>query len=54
MEDALEVYRRLYSPEYPVVRLDEPNRQLLEETGSALPVKPENAKRSITSTAALA
>lgn len=32
MEDVLEVYKRPYDPKYPVVCVDETNRQLIEET----------------------
>ncbi len=45
MEDVLEVYQRPYDPAYPVVCLDESNRQLIEETRTALPVKPEEPRR---------
>lgn len=45
MEDVLEVYQRPYTPEYPVVCLDESNRQLIEETRPALPIKPGEHKK---------
>lgn len=45
MEDVLEVYRRPYDPMYPVVCLDESNRQLVEETRTALPTKPGSCKK---------
>lgn len=32
MEDVLEVYHRPYDPLYPVVCIDETNKQLIEET----------------------
>ena len=32
MEDVLEVYQRPYDPLYPVVCIDETNKQLIEET----------------------
>jgi len=46
MEDALEVYKRPYNPAFPVVCLDETNRQLIEETRKAIPVKPGRARRT--------
>lgn len=45
MEDVLEVYQRPYNPMYPVVCLDESNRQLIEETRTALPTKPGSCKK---------
>ena len=45
MEDVLEVYQRPYDPKYPVVCLDESNRQLIEETRTALPVQPRACKK---------
>jgi hypothetical protein len=46
MEDVLEVYKRPYNPAFPVVCLDETNRQLIEETRKAIPVKPNRARRT--------
>ena len=40
MEDALEVYCRPYDPAYPVVCMDEANKQLIEDTCLAVAVKP--------------
>lgn len=45
MEDVLEVYQRPYDPKFPVVCLDESNRQLLEETRTALPAQPGSCKK---------
>ena len=45
MEDVLEVYQRPYDPEYPVVCLDEANRQMIEEIRSPLPVRPGACKK---------
>ncbi len=46
MEDVLEVYKRPYDPAFPVVCLDETNRQLIEETRQAIPVRPGRPKRT--------
>ena len=46
MEDVLEVYKRPYDPAFPVVCLDETNRQLIEETRKAIPVGPGRPKRT--------
>ena len=40
MEDVLEVYKRPYDPQRPVVCLDETSRQLLAETRAPLPCAP--------------
>lgn len=40
MEDVLEVYHRPYDPDYPVVCMDESNKQLIEDTYESLPAKP--------------
>ena len=45
MEDVLEVYQRPYDPEYPVVCMDEANRQLIEEVRPSLPVQPGACKK---------
>lgn len=45
MEDVLEVYQRPYMSEYPVICLDETNRQLIEETRPSLPAKPGESKK---------
>ncbi len=46
MEDVLEVYKRPYDPAFPVVCLDETNRQLIEETRQAVPVRPGRSRRT--------
>ena len=46
MEDVLEVYKRPYDPAFPVVCLDETNRQLIEETRKAIPLGPGRTKRT--------
>ena len=46
MEDVLEVYKRPYNPDFPIVCLDETNRQLTEETRKAIPVRPGQARRT--------
>jgi len=40
MENVLEVYQRPYSPEYPVLCMDETNKQLVAETRTPLPMLP--------------
>jgi hypothetical protein len=40
MEDTLEVYHRPYDPQYPLVCLDETNRQLISEMRKTVPAKP--------------
>ena len=45
MEDTLEVYNRPYNEKFPLVCLDETNRQLIAETRKAIPVKPGRNKR---------
>ena len=40
MENVLEVYQRPYSPDYPVVCMDETNKQLVAETRIPLPMRP--------------
>jgi hypothetical protein len=40
MEDVLEVYHRPYNPEYPVVCMDESNKQLISHTYAPLQTKP--------------
>jgi hypothetical protein len=46
MEDVLEVYKRPYDLAFPVVCLDETNRQLIEETRKAVPVRPGRSRRT--------
>lgn len=45
MEDTLEVYHRPYNEKFPMVCLDETNRQLIAETRKAIPVKSGQVKR---------
>jgi transposase len=45
MEDILEVYRRPYDPQRPVVCMDEASKQLLEETREALCACPGRVER---------
>jgi len=45
MEDTLEVYHRPYNEKFPMVCLDETNRQLIAETRKAIPAKPGQNKR---------
>ncbi len=45
MEDVLEVYKRPYNPYYPVVCLDETNRQLILETRVSVPAEPGKPKK---------
>jgi hypothetical protein len=40
MEDVLEVYRRPYDPDVPLICMDETNKRLTKETRRPLPVKP--------------
>ncbi len=45
MEDVLEVYRRPYNPEHPVVCLDETTKQLIGEVRGPLPPRPGEPAR---------
>ena len=45
MEDVLEVYKRPYDPAYPIICMDETNRQLIEETRKKIPMKSGRSKR---------
>ena len=45
MEDVLEVYHRPYNKGFPMVCLDETNRQLIAESRKAIPAKPGQKKR---------
>jgi hypothetical protein len=40
MEDVLEVYHRPYDADYPVICMDESNKQLIEDTYASLPATP--------------
>ena len=45
MEDVLEVYKRPYDPLFPVICLDETNRQLIEETRKSIASGPGRVKK---------
>lgn len=45
MEDVLEVYKRPYDPEYPVVNMDERPVQLVKETRTPIPMRPGRPRR---------
>jgi len=45
MEQVLDVYKRPYNKEVPVVCMDESPKQLISETREALPMKPGSAKK---------
>jgi hypothetical protein len=45
MEDVLEVYHRVYDSNFPVVCMDESNKQLVSETRDSLPVAPGKSLR---------
>jgi hypothetical protein len=45
MEDTLAVYHRPYNEKFPMVCLDETNRQLIAESRKAIPAKPGQKKR---------
>lgn len=45
MEEVLEVYRRPYDPQRPVVCLDEQPTQLIRETRTPLPTEPGQPAR---------
>ncbi len=45
MEDVLDLYAEPYDPQRPVVCFDESPVQLVSETGSPLPVRPERIER---------
>jgi len=45
MEDVLEVYHRPYDPAYPVVCMDESNKQLVADIVQAIPCAPGKPKR---------
>lgn len=49
----MKVYKHHYDPAYPVVCLDEANRQLIEKTGTALPAKKEESRKPIVNIAAI-
>ena len=45
MEDILDIYKRPYDPEYPVVCFDESSKQLVAEIIEPLPMEPEQPQR---------
>ena len=45
MEQVLDVYKRPYNPEYPVVCMDEMPRQLISEIANPIPAKPGRKER---------
>ena len=45
MEDVLEVYKRPYDPQHPLICMDEMPKQLLTDTRETLPVQPGKAER---------
>lgn len=45
MEDVLDVYKRPYDPQYPVVCFDESNKQLVAEIIEPLPMEPGELQR---------
>ena len=45
MENVLDVYKRPFDPEYPVVCMDESPRQLIGETAEPIPAKPGQLER---------
>jgi hypothetical protein len=45
MEQVLDVYQRPYDPRFPVICMDESNKQLIGEGQSPLPMQPGQAKR---------
>lgn len=45
IEDVLDVYQRLYDPEYPVVCMDETFKQLIGQTREPLPMIPGQVER---------
>lgn len=45
MENVLDIYKKPYNEEYPVVCMDESPKQLIEEITTALPIKPGQEAR---------
>ncbi len=48
MEDVLDVYKRPYNPEYPVVCMDETSKQLTDEVRAPIAAKPGKSERQDT------
>jgi transposase len=46
MEHVLDVYKRPYDPDYPVICMDESPKQLIRQACKALPMKPGHPKRN--------
>jgi hypothetical protein len=44
MEDVLDVYHRPYTPDYPVVCMDESSKQLIGEVSNPIPHAPGHPK----------
>jgi hypothetical protein len=49
MEDVLEVYKQPYDPDYPVICMDESNKQHRKEKRKGKPAKPGQVERFDTS-----
>ena len=45
MEMVLDVYKRPYDKDYPIVCMDEPPKQLIEEVRETIPMKPGQEAR---------
>ena len=45
MEDVLDIYKRPYDPQYPVVCFDESSKQLVKEIIEPLPMEPDQPQR---------
>lgn len=45
MEDVLDIYKRPYDPQYPVVCFDESSKQLVAEIINPLPMEPDQPQR---------
>ena len=50
MEDVLEVYKRPYDPQRPLICMDEMPKQLLTDTRETLPLQPGKVSDLITNT----
>lgn len=45
MENVLDVYKRAYNPDYPVVNMDESSKQVTKETRTPLPSRPGSVEK---------
>ena len=45
MEDVLDIYKRPYDPQYPVVCFDQSSKQLVKEIIEPLPMEPDQPQR---------